>query len=66
MPYELYINKQRVAVFDDPDEAVARASEEVKARPDCEPEILDAATGKAFEPAASQRWRDELANKVGF
>ena len=66
MRYELHIDKAHVGTFDSSEEALARAREALKARPDCEPEILDADTGKAFEPAASTRWRDELSNKVGY
>ncbi len=66
MPFELRIDKRSVATFDSSEDALTRAREAVQARPDCEPEIIDTATGRAFEPAASQRWRDELANKVGY
>ena len=33
---------------------------------DIELEVLDTRTGRAFEVAASIRWREELANKIGF
>jgi hypothetical protein len=66
MPYELYIDKRLTGRFDSSEEALEHAREAVKSRSDCEPEIIDTATGRAFEPAASQRWRDDLANKVGF
>ena len=66
MPFELRINKRTVAIFDSSDEALARARDEVKAQPDCEPEVLDAATGQAIAPGASMRSRDELAKKVGY
>ena len=66
MAYELHIDKKLVGTFDSSEEALAQAREAVKTQPDCEPEILDSETGRAFGPAASQRWRDELSNKVGY
>ena len=66
MPYELHIDRRYIATFDSSDEALNQARAALKERPGCEPEILDAETKRAFEPAASLRWRDELANKVGY
>lgn len=66
MSYEVRINGQTVAHFATTDEALARVREELKLRPDHEPEILDSSTGKPFAPASSRGWRDQLANEVGY
>jgi hypothetical protein len=66
MPYELHIDRRHVATFATSDEALEHARAALKERPGCEPEILDSETKRAFEPAASRRWRDELANKIGY
>ncbi len=66
MAYELRIDHARVAVYADADAALAHVKRAVRERPDCEPEIIDTETGRAFEPAASERWRDELAKKIGY
>jgi hypothetical protein len=34
--------------------------------PDCDPEIIDQRTGRASMLCASKRWRDEIAEKIGF
>ncbi len=66
MAYDLHIDHRHVATYDNLDAALERAREAVRTRPDCEPEILDSKTKRAVEPASSRRWREELANKVGF
>jgi hypothetical protein len=38
----------------------------MKRDPDCEPGVLDTRMGRAFEPAASISWREELASKLGY
>lgn len=63
--YELRAGGQAIAQFDTPQPALDRARELLRADPDCEVEIIDTRTGRAFEPAASQRWRDELTAKIG-
>jgi hypothetical protein len=66
MSYELHIDKKHVANFATLDEALTRARDAVRERPDCETEILDSETKQAVEPASSRRWRDELSNEVGY
>ncbi|MBV8096362.1 MAG: hypothetical protein JOY71_03640 [Acetobacteraceae bacterium] len=66
MGYELRNNGRRLGTFDRPEDALAQVRVMMKRDPDCEPEVLDAHTGRAFEPAASINWRDELANTIVF
>lgn len=66
MGYELRMNGHPVGTYGSAEEALERARVLVRCDPDFEVEILDTRTGRAFEPAASVRWRDELANKVGY
>ena len=66
MPYELRLDSNTVLTFDSEEEAMARVREEMLARPDLEPELLDTATGKPVTPAASKADRDDLSNKVGY
>lgn len=66
MLYELRINGRKLGQYDDPDDALACARAFTRNEPDFEVEILDTRTGRAFEPAASIRWRDELATKIGY
>lgn len=66
MSYDLHIDKKHVATCATLEEAQTRAREAMHGRPDCEVEILDPVTKRAVEPASSTRWRDELANKVGY
>lgn len=66
MSYELRINGRVFGTYDSEQAAVERAREAVRAEPDLEPEILDTRTGRAVVPAGSKRWRDELANKIGY
>lgn len=65
MPYELHIDQSHIATFATLDEALTRARETMRNRPDCETEILDSETKRAVEPGSSRRWRDELSNKIG-
>jgi hypothetical protein len=66
MGYELRINGRTAQVYDDPEDALDRVRVLMKSNRDIEPEVLDTRTGRAFEPAASIRWREELATKIGF
>jgi len=66
MGYEVRIDRQFVASYPSSEEAVARVRFELRAKPDCEPEILDTMTGKPFAPASSRGWREQLANEVGY
>ena len=66
MGYELRNNGRRLGIFDRPEEALAQVRVLMKRDPDCEPEVLETHTGRAFEPAASITWREELANKIAF
>ena len=66
MGYELRNDGRRLGTFDRPEDALARVRVMIKSDPDCEPEVLDTHIGRAFEPAASISWRDELASKIGY
>ncbi len=62
--YELRINGRPIGTYDDAVAALARARLLVSVTPDCEPEIMDTRTGRAFEVGASVRWREELAARM--
>ena len=66
MAYELRINGRVAEVYDKPEPALDRVRALMKSDCDIEPEVLDTRTGRAFEPAASIRWREELATRMGF
>ena len=58
--YELRLNGRPVGRYDEPETALARIRLLSAIDPDIEPEIMDTRTGRAFEIAASIRWREEL------
>ena len=62
--YELRLNGRAIGTYDDAMTALGRARLLVNVTPDCEPEIMDRRTGRAFEVGASVRWRDELAARM--
>jgi hypothetical protein len=66
MRYEVRIDSRSVGEFPTTEAALAHVREALKLRPDCEPEIIDSATGRPFAPAASLGWREQLAHKVGY
>jgi len=66
MGYELRIDGRLTAIYASPEHALDRVRVLMKSNCDLEPEVLDTRTGRAFEPAASIRWREELATKIGF
>ena len=66
MSYELRINGRPTAAYDSPEDALNGVRVLMKSNCDLEPEVLDTRTGRAFEPAASVQWREELATKIGF
>jgi len=66
MAYRIVVDQQPVAVYDQPEPALAYVRAVVRAAVNTEPEVLDTRTGRAFEVAASLRWRDELAGKIGY
>src|SRR5689334_7825090 len=66
MRYEVRRNGRSLGAFDRQEVALARVRGMLKSDPDCEPEVLAAHTGRAFEPAASMNWRDQLAAKIGY
>ncbi len=61
MAYELRIDGKTTATLDSAEAAVEAARAALQDRPDCEPEVFDTTTGKAFEPYASKGWREHLA-----
>jgi hypothetical protein len=66
MSYELRNNGHKIGIYACSEDALDRVRVMMKLDVDCEPEVLDTQTGRAFELAASLRWRDELAAKIGF
>lgn len=66
MAFELHIDRKHIATFATLDDALARARDAVREKPDCETEILDSETRRAVEPASSRRWREELSHKIGY
>ncbi len=66
MAYELRNGGKAVGTFESSEKALEQARVLLRSDPDADPDILDTATGRAFEPAASKRWREHLANNVGF
>ncbi len=66
MSYELRLNGREIERFDDPQQAVARAREVLRADPDCQVEVMDTETGRPVEPAAARGWREDLAGKIGY
>jgi hypothetical protein len=66
MGYELRINGRTLDVYIHSEDALDRVRTLMKVDCDIEAEVLDTRTGRAFEPAASLRWREELATIIGF
>jgi hypothetical protein len=66
MGYELRVEGRIAQVYDDPEDAIERVRTLIKSNCDIEPEVRDTRTGRAFAPAASMDWREELATKIGF
>ena len=66
MSYELRVNGRTVGFFQDSERALEGVRLVIARDADVEPEVLDTRTGRAFEPAASIRWRYELASKMGY
>ena len=62
--YELRLNGRPVGQYEEPEAALARVRLICAVDPDVEPEIMDTRTGRAFEIAASLRWRDELMARM--
>jgi hypothetical protein len=62
--YELRLNGKSVGRYDDAETALERVRLFTVIDPDVEPEIMDTRTGRAFEVAASLRWREELKAKM--
>jgi hypothetical protein len=66
MSYELRVNGHKPETFERPEDAFDRVRFWLRADLDCEPELRDTQTGHAVGPAASLKWRDELATRIGF
>ena len=66
MSYELRNNSHKIGVYACSEDALDRVRVIMKSDLDCEPELFDTQTGRAFELAASIRWRDDLASKLGY
>jgi hypothetical protein len=66
MAYELRLDSKTVRTFGSIEEALACAREEMRSRPDAEPELRDTETGEPVAPGASKSWREHLSNEVGY
>ena len=64
-PYEIRIDGCVHATFATLENALEYARAAVARDPDLDPEIMDTRTGRACMVAASKRWRDEIAAKLG-
>ncbi len=62
--YELRINGRPVGLYDDQSAALSRVRLFADLDTDAEIEVMDTRTGRAFEVAASVRWRDEIAARM--
>jgi hypothetical protein len=62
--YELRINGRPVAVYDDQSVALAGVRLLTDLDANAEIEVMDTRTGRAFEVAASLRWREEIAARM--
>jgi hypothetical protein len=62
--YELRINGRSVAVYDDQSVALAGVRLLTDLDANAEIEVMDTRTGRAFEVAASLRWREEIAARM--
>ncbi len=62
--YELRLNGRSLGRYDTPEPALARVRLLSTFDRESEPEIIDTRTGRAFEVAASVRWRDELMARI--
>lgn len=62
--YEVRINGQPVAAYADEAMALSRVRLFAAFDVDAEIEVMDTRTGRAFEVAASVRWRDEIAARM--
>jgi len=62
--YELRINGRPVGVYDDQAAALACVRLFTDLDADAEIEVMDTRTGRAFEVAASVRWREEIAARM--
>ena len=66
MAYEVRLDGQPTETFATAEAALRHVRLILKAQPDADPEVMDTRTGRAFEPAASKRWREELSHKIGY
>lgn len=62
--YELRINGRPIGTYADQATALSRVRLLTHLDNDAEIEIMDTRTGRAFEVAASVRWRDEIAARM--
>ncbi|MDQ2802522.1 MAG: hypothetical protein M3Y41_07495 [Pseudomonadota bacterium] len=63
--YVLRVNGREIGYYHTIEEAVDRTRHAVAIDADLDPEIIDARTGRACMVAASKRWRDEIAERIG-
>jgi hypothetical protein len=63
--YEFRINGRVCGEYPTLDEALQRAKAAVVLEADLDPEVIDRRTGRACMIAASRRWWDEIAERLG-
>jgi hypothetical protein len=66
MLYELRLNDRACALYASLEEALKDAKTAIMADPDSDPEIIDQRTGRAPLLCASKRWREEIAQRLGY
>jgi hypothetical protein len=64
-PRPITINARTYGDYHTLEEALHRAKAAIVLDPDLDPEIIDRRTGRACMVAASKRWRDEIAERLG-
>ena len=62
--YELRVDGHFIQTYADSTDAMARVRLLAALQPDTEIELIDSRTGRAFEVAASVRWREEIAARM--
>ena len=66
MSYQLLVDGRKLGTYEHPEDALDRVRTLMMCDCNAEPEVLDTRTGHAFEVAASLKWREELASKIGY
>lgn len=63
---EVRVDGKAVALFPEPEAALSCVRALLLGNPNVEPEAIYIETGRPVAPAASVRWREDLANRLGY